>query len=271
MKTAIKLFGILIGLTIIFTTCSKIKEPQRACLLTSAIQGKRKIDFIYDSNRRLSMISDYTDSTLLSTSNTVTFHYDAFGQLVYIAENLANGLSDSIAFGYFGSYKVAETQYIKTSDGYSINYTKSYLFDVSGNLANDTLYSIENGAKGQQITRYSTYEYDQNNNVKTLENYNSSGTLNFSASYEYGDTLVLAPSYAIVRFTILQPFESNYQYVLPNRKNLVYMERLNSGGNSTLNTYSYDLDSKGNALTENKVVSDCGACTTTTTYKYNCN
>lgn len=272
MKTAVKLFGILISLTIIFTTCSKIKEPQKACLVTGAIQGKRKVVFVYNSNRQLTLISDYSDSTLQSSSNTVNFYYDAYGQLSYIAENLESGVSDSIAFEYKNSSKITESQYLKTGDGYYMNYTRSYLFNSQGSLTSDTIYySNVKGGKGLEVYKYSTYEYDQNYNVKTLENYFPNGTLIYSASYEYGDSLIQSPSYVIARFSILGHFESSYQYVLPNRKNLVYMERINSGNNSYLNTYSYELDSKSNVVQENKVVQNCEACNTTTTFNYNCN
>jgi hypothetical protein len=187
-----------------------------------------------------------------------------------MAENLESGVTDSITFGY-GSSKITESQYLKTGDIYFLNYKRNYLFNSQSNLSSDTIYLIEKGGKGQQIYRYSTYEYDQNYNVKTLENYNFNGTLNFSASYEYGDTLIQSPSYVIARFSILGHFESSYQYILPNRKNLVYMERINSGNDTYLNTYSYEMDSKCNALKENKVISNCEACNTTTTYKYYCN
>ena len=151
-----------------------------------------------------------------------------------------------------------------------LNYSRNYSLDVHGLITSDTLYGLLPARKGMLVSNYTTYAYDAGNNLVSLDNYAPGGGQNFNITYAYTDTLIQNNSYNIARFSCIQHYGSEYQYVFPRINKLPIKIFYTANSSTTIYDYTYDLDVNKNPLSENTNVATCFDCSHTTYYKYEC-
>ncbi|MGD0583309.1 MAG: hypothetical protein ABR974_10230 [Bacteroidales bacterium] len=271
MNKLVKLSMFLIVLMVLLPECMKNTSTSTGCLVTSVIQGKRKIIITYTNNVLLKQISDYLDTTSVLSLNLYNFSYNNYGQLSAVTENLEGGVYDSISLEYSGGSRIVENQYLQSGKVMVLNSTRDFIISVDGYLLSDTLYGSQSARKSFVITGYSQYAYDGNHNPATYTYFNPDGSESFSVAYNYGDTLIQNSSYNIARFSCIDHYGSSYQIVFPQISRLPTKISTTINGETTIMNYTYDLDSHSNPVTDYSTVSGCADCNITTTYKYGCN
>jgi hypothetical protein len=271
MKRTVKIFAVLLVLVLFLPDCKKNTSSVTACLVSSVSQLKRKIIFTYSSNAIMTRITDYSDSTNVLSISRYDVSYNTYGQVSSVMENLESGVHDSVAFDYSVSSRIRQKKYLETGSGMALNYTRDFVLNTQGYITSDSVYGELPVRKSLILYGYSTYEYDADYNLLTYNSYYPNGTLYFSLSYIYGDTPVKNNSYDIARFSCLEHYGSDYQYVLPPIKKLPSQETLTTNGVTSPALYTYDLDANSNPINEYSTYPSCQSCAKTTYYKYICN
>lgn len=270
MNKLIKLSLVLFGLMLFLPTCTKNNNNSTSCLVTSVSQGKRKLLFTYAGNTALTQITDYSDSTNVLSANRYNVSYNGYSQVSSVTESLETGAYDSVSFEYSGSSKIMEKQYYLTGNGMWLNYTRNFIIGSNGYITSDTLYGNQPARKSMIIYGYSHYAYDGENNLASYTYFFPDGSQNFSITYTYGDTLIQNNSYNIARFTCIDHYGSDYQFVFPQINKLPSKISSTANGETTSSSFTYDLDTHKNPITEYTTESGCPDCTLTTIYKYGC-
>lgn len=266
-----KLSMVLIVLMVLLPACLKNTSTSTGCLVTSVIQGKRKLIITYTNNVLLRQISDYSDTTNVLTLSQYNFSYNNYGQLSSVTENLESGAYDSISLEYPGGSTISENQYLQSGKVMLLNSTRNFIISSDGYLMSDTIYGSQPARKSFVITGYSQYAYDGSHNLTSYTYFNPDGSESFSVAYNYGDTLIQNNSYNIARFSCIDHYGSAYQIVFAQMNRLPTKISTTINGVTTTLNYTYDLDSHNNPVTDYSTESGCPDCNITTAYKYACN
>ena len=278
MKWLIKFALAITGIMIFqFLSCKKDTTSSSDCLVSTATQFERRLEFTYDNNGRIIKVKNFPD-TVYNEPDIINLSYNSSGSLASVKEDFTNnsGLIDSIAFEYLGKTAIMERQFYRTGTGMAENYQRTYKFDSNNYLTSDTFYTYSYAPPYLTLSEYNSYEYDNIGNIIKMSNYRQSqngSVLNYTMAYEYSDTLIPNTSYSIARFTFLSPIistnVSTYNYILPHRINLVSKESLSGDayGNSTL-THTFEFNSRKYPVKENNIRPQNPYFAV---YKYNCN
>lgn len=271
MKRSIRLTIIIIAIAILFPTCFKDANNTQTCLITSVIRNERKIVMTYSAGKMLIGISDYSDSANILTLNQYDLFYNINGYLSSVNLHLETGVWDSLAFDYTVNSRVKQRLFTSSANGYVLNNTRSYVLDNNGYISSDTTWDANNLQKGSAaMLNFSTYQYDDNQNLKTFRNYNPNGSINFSMDITYSNTSITNTSFHIAKFTAMDKFMGSYQFLFPTTRKLPSKIVFASGGSSWINDYTYTYNSDGDVIVEDFTSSSCDGCTTTTQYNYRC-
>ncbi len=271
MNGNIKVIVFVIILMIFLPDCKKNTTSSNPnCLVVNVIRQKRKIVFSYTNTAILKEIDDYSDSTSVLSLNRNLITFNSLGQVSGVVEEHETGIRDSISFEYSGSSKVIERKYLETNSGMQIEYTRNYIFNSSGLITSDSIYGEIPVRKSLILSRYTKYSYDASNNLSSIAGYQTDGTQIYNVAYEYSSSPIKNTSYNIARFTFLDNYSQEVQYVFPQMNYLPSQITNTVNGVSTPVLYTYDLDSNGKAVADYATTPGCQSCSTTTRYTYTC-